>query len=135
MPNEPEPRRRRISKRSVLPRSSGATSARAGRLSPIVMRGYPSSLATPKCFHLGERSALQCLGQASHEDLPVALGADAAVEDRDDAAIASRADEPPEALLERQRRRRDEVSHERRFALLLEALAAGLDERVARHVE
>ena len=73
--------------------------------------------------------------KASKKDFSIAFSADSRVENRDDAAILSGANQASKALFQRKRGRRDEVSHERGLAGLVEAFAARGHDRVARNVE
>src|SRR5690606_30941954 len=89
----------------------------------------------PERAHLGERITAARVGEAPEEHFSVALGDEARVEDGDHAAIAPRADEPPEALLEGERGAREEELAEGVLAARLEARRARLGERIVGRLE
>src|SRR5262249_8623865 len=102
---------------------------RPGRASP---RGRHRR---PECAHLAE-IARPPRGRKRREELPaVALPMHAFVEERDDAAVFTRADQSPEALLERDLRHGHVKLDEGPLSLVLERTSAREDDGVARHGE
>src|SRR5690606_23067885 len=93
---------------------------RPGRTCAVTVgSGGRSPDAGPEGADLLERVASHGLRQAAEEDLAVAAGPDARIEDRDDASIAPGSDQPAEPLLERERGGWNEVAREGRLARLL----------------